>query len=381
MTDRPTPYAELADVVGNLPLLLREARRARGLSQRAAATEIGVAFSTVHRIEAGQDCVLSNAVAVLRWLDQAPARLAGESTETPLMPTPTVCPVCHWRPENGQSAAAVEEHFEATHYELTPDEHDPTKRMVAEFHRHVGAAIRSTPTADVPGAEMRVRFVEEETRELREAVEARDIVAVADALADLAYVVYGAALHFGIPLSDVLAEVHRSNMTKTPAGDGKAIKGLGYRPPDIAGLIDTRAQPVSPDFNPAYRVARCGQQSHHGPHVMEHGPDQPRNCPGTGTRRNPWCSNCGDTRGGPVGHEISECQYRPGICHDPATLTGHAAMRLDRSGIWRFEGGERRAAAHSHRRGTPQTAEHASVALASTPGRSEAAKTISGGEA
>lgn len=35
-------------------------------------------------------------------------------------------------------------------------------------------------------------------------------------------------------------------------------------------------------FNPAYRVARCGQQSAHGPHVVEHGPDQPRNCPGTG---------------------------------------------------------------------------------------------------
>lgn len=33
-------------------------------------------------------------------------------------------------------------------------------------------------------------------------------------------------------------------------------------------------------FNPAYRVARCGQLSSHGPHVMEHGPDQPRNCPG-----------------------------------------------------------------------------------------------------
>lgn len=36
----------------------------------------------------------------------------------------------------------------------------------------------------------------------------------------------------------------------------------------------------TPTFNPAYRIARCGQQSNHGPHVMEHGPDQPRNCPG-----------------------------------------------------------------------------------------------------
>lgn len=37
-----------------------------------------------------------------------------------------------------------------------------------------------------------------------------------------------------------------------------------------------------PDFNPAHRVVRCGQLSAHGPHFMDHGPDQPRNCPGTG---------------------------------------------------------------------------------------------------
>lgn len=116
---------------------------------------------------------------------------------------------------------------------------DP-QQMVAEFHRHVGAAIRTTPTVRVPAAETRVQFVEEEARELREAVDAGDVVAVADALADLAYVVYGSALHFGIPLADVLAEVHRSNMTKTPAGDGKAIKGPGYQPPRVAEALGVR---------------------------------------------------------------------------------------------------------------------------------------------
>lgn len=72
MNDRLTPYSELADVIGQLPLLLREARRARGLSQRAAAAQLGCSFATVSRVEAGEDCVLSNAVAVLRWLDQVP---------------------------------------------------------------------------------------------------------------------------------------------------------------------------------------------------------------------------------------------------------------------------------------------------------------------
>lgn len=64
-----TTYAELAAVIDALPLLLREARRAWGLSQRAAAAELGCSFSTVSRIESGEDCALSNAVAVLRWLD------------------------------------------------------------------------------------------------------------------------------------------------------------------------------------------------------------------------------------------------------------------------------------------------------------------------
>lgn len=69
-TSTPSPYAELVGVIESVPLLLREARRARGLSLRAAAAQIGIAPATVCRIEAGTDCALSNAVAVLRWLDQ-----------------------------------------------------------------------------------------------------------------------------------------------------------------------------------------------------------------------------------------------------------------------------------------------------------------------
>ncbi len=68
--DGLTPYAEVADLLMNLPLLLREARRARRLSQRAAAVEMCISFATVSRIETGEDCVLSNAMTVLRWLDR-----------------------------------------------------------------------------------------------------------------------------------------------------------------------------------------------------------------------------------------------------------------------------------------------------------------------
>lgn len=68
---RQTTYAELAAVLEALPLLLREARRARGLSVRAVARDLTVSFSTIGRIEAGEDCNLSNALAVLRWLDKS----------------------------------------------------------------------------------------------------------------------------------------------------------------------------------------------------------------------------------------------------------------------------------------------------------------------
>lgn len=58
------------------------------------------------------------------------------------------------------------------------------------------------------------------------------------------YVAYGTALSYGIDLDAVLAEVHRSNMSKLGADgrpihreDGKAMKGPGYTPPDIAAVL------------------------------------------------------------------------------------------------------------------------------------------------
>lgn len=71
-----------------------------------------------------------------------------------------------------------------------------------------------------------------------------DIVAVADALGDLDYVVNGAALEMGIDLPAVTTEVHRSNMTKLgPDGkpiyraDGKILKGEGYEPPNLEAVL------------------------------------------------------------------------------------------------------------------------------------------------
>lgn len=68
-----------------------------------------------------------------------------------------------------------------------------------------------------------------------------DLVAAADALADLDYVVEGARLTFGIGGDPIANEVHATNMLKVggpldPA-TGKKLKPPGWKPPDIASLL------------------------------------------------------------------------------------------------------------------------------------------------
>lgn len=152
----------------------------------------------------------------------------------------------------------------------------PTLReQVLEFHR-----VFEHPTADKPTipAEQRVRFrlrlIAEEFFELVKATvrgsndglfdaigDAEDalqwaidqgpvnvdLVELADAMADLDYVVEGTRLEYGIDGRPVAAEVHRSNMAKLgPDGrpikraDGKTVKPPSWTPPDIEGVL--RAQ-------------------------------------------------------------------------------------------------------------------------------------------
>jgi transcriptional regulator with XRE-family HTH domain len=62
-------YAELAQVITDLPVIVRSARRMRRLSLRGAAEQIGLGFTTVQRVEAGHDMDTGTLVALLRWLD------------------------------------------------------------------------------------------------------------------------------------------------------------------------------------------------------------------------------------------------------------------------------------------------------------------------
>lgn len=117
---------------------------------------------------------------------------------------------------------------------------------VWKFMVAYGQSVRSMPTGVVSKEEasLRLDLIEEELDELTDAVVKGDVVEIADALADILYVTYGAAHTFGIPIDEVFAEVHRSNMTKLGAdgkpvlrADGKAMKGPNYEPPQVAKII------------------------------------------------------------------------------------------------------------------------------------------------
>jgi predicted HAD superfamily Cof-like phosphohydrolase len=120
---------------------------------------------------------------------------------------------------------------------------------VLAFHQTFALHIQETPSlCDISDSliQLRADLLEEEVGEFVDAARSRDIVGLADALADIVYVAYGSAITFGIDLDAVVREVHRSNMTKLgPNGevlrrsDGKVIKSELYTPPDVVGVLNS----------------------------------------------------------------------------------------------------------------------------------------------
>ena len=71
--------------------------------------------------------------------------------------------------------------------------------MVTEFHTLFDSPILDTPQIpDLKRAQLRVALLQEELNELQEAINTDDLVEVADAFADLQYVLSGAILEFGL---------------------------------------------------------------------------------------------------------------------------------------------------------------------------------------
>lgn len=113
-------------------------------------------------------------------------------------------------------------------------------QFVEIFMQKYNQPIRYKPQIPTGQEEdLRLRLIDEELNELRGAIVERDLVEIADALADTLYVVFGTASAYGIPIADVFLEVHRSNMTKPLLNQvgGKVQKG-NYSKPDVAGIIE-----------------------------------------------------------------------------------------------------------------------------------------------
>jgi len=119
-------------------------------------------------------------------------------------------------------------------------------RAVIVFHEVFGLPRQSLPDARLDSDLARLRFdlLAEEVGELADAIREQDVVAVADALGDVVYAAYGAAITYGIDLDAVLLEVHRANMSKLDADgrpvfdrNGKVAKSPEYCPPDVAGVL------------------------------------------------------------------------------------------------------------------------------------------------
>jgi predicted HAD superfamily Cof-like phosphohydrolase len=120
-------------------------------------------------------------------------------------------------------------------------------KSVAEFHQIFDHPIAKYPKlpADNDLRTLRVNLLKEEYNEYLRGEDNNDIVDIADALADIIYIVCGTALVYGIPLDRVFDEVHRSNLAKLDENgnvirreDGKILKPKNWEPPNIVNVLN-----------------------------------------------------------------------------------------------------------------------------------------------
>jgi predicted HAD superfamily Cof-like phosphohydrolase len=93
-------------------------------------------------------------------------------------------------------------------------------------------------------ADLYVDLILEEFKELMVAFANRDLVEIADACADLKWVIEGLEHTLQIPQQEVWDEVARSNLSKISSNgkvikreDGKVLKPEGWTPPNIKAII------------------------------------------------------------------------------------------------------------------------------------------------
>jgi predicted HAD superfamily Cof-like phosphohydrolase len=93
------------------------------------------------------------------------------------------------------------------------------KCVTDESMKNMGQKVFYTPQVDIFNADpktvdLRLKLIEEEVKELEDAMKEKDMVETVDALGDILYVVYGAGGAFGVNLDQAFDLIHKSNMTK-----------------------------------------------------------------------------------------------------------------------------------------------------------------------
>jgi len=117
---------------------------------------------------------------------------------------------------------------------------------VKTFMETFGQEVKSKPSFSSEKInDLRYNLIKEELDELKQAIDRKDLLEVADALTDILYVTYGAGHAFGINLDDCFNEVQNSNMSKLDTEGkpiyneaGKVMKGPNYYKPDLSKFVN-----------------------------------------------------------------------------------------------------------------------------------------------
>ena len=118
-------------------------------------------------------------------------------------------------------------------------------QKVKTFMQTFGQEVKSKPSFSSEKInDLRYNLIKEELEELKDAIDKKDLLEVADALTDILYVTYGAGHAFGINLDSCFEEVQNSNMSKLGKDGkpiynevGKVMKGPNYYKPDLSKFI------------------------------------------------------------------------------------------------------------------------------------------------
>ena len=116
---------------------------------------------------------------------------------------------------------------------------------VKQFMQTFGQEVKTKASfSDEKTNQLRLDLITEELQELKNAMESKDLLEVADALTDILYVTYGAGHAFGINLDKGFDEVKNSNMSKLGKNgkpiyneSGKVMKGPDYFKPDLSKFL------------------------------------------------------------------------------------------------------------------------------------------------